>query len=79
MSKIKQNLNQVDRSIRGLISIVLLFYVALYSEQIGEMLLLIIIVVFAILNLISFFIGWCPVYKVANISTYKPKSVENDE
>jgi hypothetical protein len=71
MLNIEQNLCTIDRAIRGLISVVLIIYVVLFFEQIGDLLLQILILVFAVMNLISFAIGWCPVYKIANISTCK--------
>ena len=69
----KINLCTIDRILRGIISVVLMVYLILYYEQIGDILLLSLIWVFAVLNLISFFIGWCPVYHLANITTCKSK------
>lgn len=71
MFKIKHNLCALDRMIRGVIAVALIVYLVLFSEQIGDMLLQISILIFALMNLISFATGWCPVYKVANISTCK--------
>lgn len=66
----KKNLSLPDRLIRGLISIALLVFAIFGSEQIGDIILQVFIVIFAGLNLISFTIGWCPIYKLANISTF---------
>lgn len=65
----KKNLCLADRLIRGTISIALLVFAVFWAEQIGDIILQILIIIFAGLNLISFAIGWCPVYKLANIST----------
>jgi hypothetical protein len=71
MLKINHNLCALDRIIRGVIAVVLIVYVVLFFEQIGDTLLQVLILIFAVMNLISFAIGWCPVYKIADISTCK--------
>lgn len=65
----KVNLCSLDRFIRGGIGVSLLIYVIFGYEHIGDPLLLSLILIFSILNLISFAIGWCPVYRLANISS----------
>lgn len=67
----KMNLCKADRIIRGFLSITLIVFAVFWADQIGDVILQSLIIVFAVLNLISFAIGWCPVYKLANISTYK--------
>lgn len=71
MIKIKHNLCSMDRIIRGVIAVSLIIYLVLFFEQIGDSFLQISILLFAVMNLISFVTGWCPVYKIANISTCK--------
>jgi len=71
MIKIKHNLCSMDRIIRGVIAVSLIIYLVLFFEQIGDAFLQISILLFAVMNLISFVTGWCPVYKIANISTCK--------
>jgi hypothetical protein len=71
MLNIKHNLCAIDRVIRGVIAFALIVYVALYFEQIGDTFLQVSILIFALMNLISFVIGWCPVYNIANINTCK--------
>ena len=71
MSLIKKNLCIADRVIRGILSVALIVFVIFWAEQIGDVLLQSLIWVFAILNLISFAVGWCPVYRLANINTLK--------
>lgn len=66
-----KNLCIADRVIRGGVSLSLLVFAVLWAEQIGDVVLQVLIIIFAGLNLISFAIGWCPVYKLANISTCK--------
>jgi hypothetical protein len=67
----KKNLCLIDRVIRGCVSLSLLVFAVLWAEQIGDVVLQVLIIIFAGLNFISFAIGWCPVYKLANISTCK--------
>ncbi|KXI28348.1 YgaP family membrane protein [Paraglaciecola hydrolytica] len=71
MSLINKNLCLADRVIRGILSVALIVFAIFWAEQIGDVLLQSLILVFAVLNLISFAIGWCPVYRLANISTFK--------
>jgi hypothetical protein len=71
MNMPKVNLCAADRIARGVLSIVLVVYGVFWGEQIGDVLLQTVILVFAGLNLISFVIGWCPVYRLANISSCK--------
>ena len=71
MLNIKHNLCAIDRIIRGVIAAALLVYVVLFFDQIGDIFLQISILVFALLNFISFAVGWCPVYNIANINTCK--------
>ena len=66
-----KNLCFADRIIRGFLSVALIVFALFWGEQIGDVLLQALIIVFAVLNLISFVIGWCPVYQIANISTCK--------
>ncbi|TWX51641.1 DUF2892 domain-containing protein [Colwellia hornerae] len=61
----------MDRIIRGVIAVALIVYLLLFSEQIGDMLLQVSLLIFAVMNLISFAIGWCPVYQIADINTCK--------
>lgn len=67
------NLCKVDRVLRGALSVFLIIYAIFWHKEIGDTLLLTLIWGFSILNLISFASGWCPVYHLANLSTYKNK------
>ena len=69
----KINLCAMDRIIRGAMSIALIVYSIFWYEQIGDIFLISLLWIFSILNLISFAIGWCPVYHIANITTCKTK------
>lgn len=67
----KINCGNVDRVVRAFLSVALIIYVVLFWESIGDIFLQILILIFAIMNLISTTIGWCPVYQLANINTCK--------
>lgn len=67
----KVNLCAIDRIARGAISIALVVYSIFWYEQVGDIFLLSLIWIFATLNLISFVIGWCPVYHLAGLTTCK--------
>jgi len=66
-----KNLCFADRVFRGCASLSLLVFAVLWAEQIGDAVLQGLIIIFAGLNFLSFAVGWCPVYKLANISTCK--------
>jgi hypothetical protein len=67
----KANCGNVDRIIRAALSVALLLYCVFFWQVIGDVFLQSFILVFAILNLISTTIGWCPIYQLANINTCK--------
>lgn len=75
--KICRNLNTLDRSIRGVVGIVTLLLGLVGSIYVSDPILRVFLIIFGLLNLISFAFGWCAVYQIANISTYRDK--ENDE
>ncbi|MBU2414369.1 MAG: DUF2892 domain-containing protein [Gammaproteobacteria bacterium] len=69
----KKNLHLVDRIIRGVVGIVFTGFALFNGDYLEEPVLEVLIGVFGALNLISLLSGWCPVYHVAGISTYKVK------
>ncbi|WP_252732104.1 YgaP family membrane protein [Paraglaciecola arctica] len=68
---LKANCGNVDRIIRALLSLALILYCLFFWGEIGDVFLQAIVLTFAILNLISTTIGWCPIYQLANINTRK--------
>ncbi|MBU2239884.1 MAG: DUF2892 domain-containing protein [Gammaproteobacteria bacterium] len=70
----KRNLHPADRIIRGVVGIVFTGFALFNGDYLEEPVLEVLIGVFGVLNLISLFSGWCPVYHVAGISTYKDKN-----
>jgi hypothetical protein len=71
MNMPKANCSSIDRIIRAILSVALLLLCVFFWEEIGDIFLQSFILIFAIMNLISTTIGWCPVYKLANINTCK--------
>ncbi|MBU2237934.1 MAG: DUF2892 domain-containing protein [Gammaproteobacteria bacterium] len=69
----KRNLHPLDRVIRGVVGIVFTGFALFNGNYLEEPVLEVLIGVFGALNLVSLLSGWCPVYHVAGISTYKDK------
>lgn len=65
------NCGSIDRIIRAILSVTFILLCIFFWQEIGDIFLQSFIFIFAIMNLISATIGWCPVYKLANINTYK--------
>ncbi|MAJ69383.1 MAG: DUF2892 domain-containing protein [Alteromonadaceae bacterium TMED7] len=65
------NLNTLDRSIRGVIGICVTAFALFNGDMIGDVFIEVLLGIFGILNLISLFSGWCPVYHLAGIDTRK--------
>ncbi len=74
MNTLKPNCGRIDRAIRGILSVALILYCIFFWASIGDILLQSFILLFALMNLVSTTIGWCPVYKLANINTCKTES-----
>ena len=70
--QINKNLHTFDRVFRGVTGIALTAFTFLNGDFLQEPFLEILIATFGVLNLVSLFTGWCPVYHFAGIST-RPK------
>lgn len=68
---ISSNLNPIDRALRGVIGIFVMSFAVLNGDLIDDVFIEILLGIFGILNLISLFTGWCPVYQLAGINTRK--------
>lgn len=66
---IRRNLHLWDRIARGLIGFIVIGFALFNGSYIEEPLIEGLLIIFGILNLISLFTGWCPVYSLAHIST----------
>ncbi|MCF2949918.1 DUF2892 domain-containing protein [Paraglaciecola aquimarina] len=67
--KLTQNLNLIDRSARGIIGVLVTLFALFNGSYIEEPIIEILLGIFGVLNLISLFSGWCPVYQIAGLST----------
>jgi len=68
---VKKNMCALDRAIRVLFSLVCIYFGFIDTSIINEPLLAMIIGGFGIFNFAVIFIGICPVYHLAGISTHK--------
>lgn len=73
MPKITRNINYFDQFLRTLAALACIYFGLIDSTYIEDSLLAMGVGIFGILNLIAACIGWCPVYTIAGISSYKPK------
>lgn len=69
MMVIKSNLSNVDRYTRGAIGIGVTAFALFNGSIIEDVFIEVLLGIFGLLNLISLFTGWCPVYQIAGIST----------
>lgn len=69
--KVKKNLCKIDKYIRGVIGIAITLSGVFFGNAIGDPLLQILVIIFGLLNLVSFVTSWCLVYHIASISTLK--------
>lgn len=69
-----KNLSTTDRVIRLIIGMACLVFVVFYRDLLGEIILVWIIGIYGVLNLLSAFISWCPMYQLANINTRNKKT-----
>ncbi len=69
-----RNLSSIDRMARGFIGITVCAFLFL-GNYIEDPIIQWLLLIFGILNLVSLFTAWCPIYHIASLSTYK----KNDE
>lgn len=67
--KLHKNLSVIDRTLRGLVGIIITAFALFNGDFISEPIVEILLLIFGILNLISLTTGWCPVYQLAGINT----------
>lgn len=73
-----KNVSLLDRGIRALVSVVVL-YVALEGSFVSGSFVVALLVGFAALNIFSVITAICPVYTMAQISTIRPGSESKSE
>ena len=70
--KFSRNLSNLDRLVRFCLGIALI-YLGLFSGYIENNVLVVLVSIFGVINIFSAIINHCPVYNLANISTYRDK------
>jgi len=68
-----RNLSSIDRIIRGFIGISVCIFTLFFGDYIDDSIIRWLLFFFGFLNVISLLTAWCPVYHLANLSTYKVK------
>ncbi len=71
--QINKNLHKFDRAFRGVTGVLLTGFTLFNGDFLQDPFLEVLIGTFGVLNLISLFTGWCPVYHIAGISTRSKK------
>ncbi len=66
---VNANLSKIDRLLRGFIGIGVTAFALFNGDIIDDVFIEVLLGIFGVLNLISLFFGWCPVYQIAGIST----------
>lgn len=69
--KIKMNMCRMDRSLRVIFSLILMYIGFIETQIINNTLINALTGGFGILNLISALLGFCPIYFLAQISTLR--------
>ena len=68
---IQMNMCKVDRGLRIVLSLALIYIGFIDYHLLSNMVINYLIGAFGLLNLISALVGFCPVYFMAHISTYR--------
>jgi hypothetical protein len=69
MLKISPNLGHLDRLIRLLVGITLIYIGFIHPTLITDGLLSLLVGLFGLLNLVSSLLGWCLLYQLVQLST----------
>jgi len=72
-----RNAGKLDRSLRVIMGIVLIYFGFINTGFISQVLLATLIGIFGIINILVAVIGVCPVYALAGISTCDSHKVKN--
>jgi len=67
----KMNMCGIDRGLRIALSLALIYIGFIDSQLINNIVINYLVGAFGLLNLISALVGFCPVYFMAHISTYR--------
>ncbi|WP_428981106.1 YgaP family membrane protein [Marinomonas phaeophyticola] len=70
---VSRNLSTIDRTLRGVIGVSIFIFTLFFSNYIEDSIVWWLLFIFSVLNLVSLLTAWCPIYHLANLSTYKAK------
>ena len=73
-SFVKKNMGLVDRLIRTVTGLVMMYFGFVNQEVIGNLTINIIVGIFGIISIAFAYIAFCPIYTLGNVSTAKKSS-----
>ena len=73
-SFVKKNMGLVDRLIRTVTGLVMMYFGFINQEVIGNLTINIIVGIFGIISIAFAYITFCPIYTLGNVSTAKKSS-----
>lgn len=73
-SFVKKNMGLVDRLIRTITGLVMMYFGFINQEVIGNLTINIIVGIFGIISIAFAYIAFCPIYTLGNVSTAKKSS-----
>ncbi len=71
---VRKNMGQIDRLIRVMTGLVMMYLGFINQEVIGDLTINIIVGIFGIISIAFAYISFCPIYTLGNISTAKKPS-----
>lgn len=74
---VRKNMGQIDRLIRIITGLVMMYLGFINQEVIGDLTINIIVGVFGIISIAFAYIAFCPIYTLGNISTLKETSEDS--
>lgn len=73
-SFVRKNMGTIDRIIRVLTGLVMMYFGFINQAVIGNMTINIIVGIFGIISILFAYIAFCPIYTLGNVSTAKKSS-----
>ena len=71
---VRKNMGQIDRLIRVMTGLAMMYLGFINQEVIGDLTINIIVGIFGIISIAFAYISFCPIYTLGNISTAKKPS-----
>lgn len=70
----KRNMGQIDRLIRVVTGLVMMYFGFINQAVIGNLTINIIVGIFGIISILFAYLAFCPIYTLGNVSTLKKSS-----